>query len=84
MPGPGVSPTSPRARATPHEGNKLKKKKKELVDIKKIYIIILSIQLYIKGINIYIYIYISLHIKKVISIHFFFFNGSVVLLIRYI
>jgi coronatine-insensitive protein 1 len=30
MPGPGVSPTSPRARATPHGGNKLKKKKKRI------------------------------------------------------
>ena len=49
MLGPGVSPTSPRARATPHGGNKWRKKKKELVDIKKKNIIIISIRLYIKG-----------------------------------
>jgi hypothetical protein len=38
MPGPGVSPTSPRARATPMGAIsevKKKKKKKKLVDIKK-------------------------------------------------
>ena len=62
MPGPGVSPTSPRARATPmgaiSEG---KKEKKELLDIKK-KLIIISIQLYIKGKKKYIYIYILVYI----------------------
>ena len=50
-----------------------KKEKKELVDIKK-KLIIISIQLYIKGKkkkkNIYIYILVYLY-KKFISIHFF-------------
>ena len=54
-------------------------KKKQLVDIKKI-IIIISIQLYIKGKKIKILVYIE---KNLLVYIFFIFYESVVLLIRY-